>query len=202
MVASVLIPPLDAPPWRAAAVATIPDRDKPELVKAALENSYLFNLPKRVAEEPRRAASIALGIKDTARRHNALAILIPAYIRVDRTKAESWRDELSAALGSAPETSEQLAFIVAFVRADLALSKYRRSRGGLLHGDGTPGRPRSPPTNPFVHCATLPWPMANFDSPERRISAQPVRRRCQPPEINPRGGGSRSAPQCSKLRGA
>jgi hypothetical protein len=120
----VPIAPLDAPPWRAGAVATTPDRDKPELMKAALENSYLFSLPKWVAENPRRAASIALGIKDTARRHNALAILIPAYIEVDRAKAESWRAELSEAFGNAPETFEQLAFLVAFVRAGLALGDH------------------------------------------------------------------------------
>ena len=74
-------------------------------------------------EDATRAAALAETAKDPVRRRAALALILPAYAKVQPAKAETWRRELMAG-GLAARTSDDLAFLVALARAHFALGHF------------------------------------------------------------------------------
>jgi hypothetical protein len=117
--ANVPLPPLDVEPWRSGVFAAA-GRDTPERVEAAFERGRLMFLPQWANEDPKRAAALAQGTKDPARRRAAMALVLPPYAKVDPVQAETWRRELMAS-GQAARTPDDLAFLVALARAHFAL---------------------------------------------------------------------------------
>jgi hypothetical protein len=110
---------LERAPWRSGVFAAA-GRDRPELVEAAFERHHLMFLKQWAAEDARRAAEIARATKDPTRRLAAMALILPAYTKVDPVQAETWRHELMAS-GVSAETSDDLAFLVALTRAHFAM---------------------------------------------------------------------------------
>jgi hypothetical protein len=92
----------------------------PERVEAAFERHHLMFLAEWAREDPVHAATIAQKTKDPARRRAAIALVLPAYAKVDPVRAEAWRRELMAG-GFSDPTSDDLAFLVALARVDFAL---------------------------------------------------------------------------------
>jgi hypothetical protein len=124
--ANVEIPAVDAAPWRSGVFAAA-GRDRPELVQAAFERHHLMFLPRWASQDPKRAAAIAEGTMDAARRHAAMALVLPWLAKVDPPKAETWLQELSA-VGHVAETPDDLEFLVALARAHFALGHFEDGR--------------------------------------------------------------------------
>ncbi len=117
--ANVPLPRVDARPWRSGVFAAA-GRDTPERVEAAFERHHLMFLTEWAREDPVGAAAIAQKTKDPARRRAAIALVLPAYAKVDSVRAEAWRRELVAG-GFSAQTSDGLAFLVALAHVDFAL---------------------------------------------------------------------------------
>jgi hypothetical protein len=103
-------------------VLVTPGRDRPELVEAAFERHHLLFLPRWAAENPKRAVAIAESAKDATRRHAGMALVLPYLAKADPRQAEQWLWTLSA-LDQRVETSADLEFYVALVRARFALDQ-------------------------------------------------------------------------------
>jgi hypothetical protein len=101
-------------------VFVTPEHNTPERVSAAFERHHLLFLRQWADENVNRAAMLARETRDPGRRRAALALILPAYARINQTQAETWRRELAASLQSA-RTSDDLAFLAALARADFAL---------------------------------------------------------------------------------
>jgi hypothetical protein len=119
LLANVTLPHLNAAPWRAGMVMA-PGHDTPERVEAGFERYHLMFLREWADRDAKLAAALAESAKDPVRRRAGLARILPAYAKVERTKAENWRRELMAG-GLAARTSDDLAFLVALARAHFAL---------------------------------------------------------------------------------
>jgi hypothetical protein len=117
--ANLTLPDLDAAPWRAGMIMA-PGHDTPERVEAGFERYRLMFLREWADEDAKRAAALAERVKDPVRRRAALALILPAYAKVEPAKAETWRRELMAG-GLTAETPDDLAFLVALARAHFAL---------------------------------------------------------------------------------
>lgn len=117
--ANVPLPRVDAGPWRSGVFAAA-GRDTPERVEAAFERHHLMFLPDWASEDPVRAVAIAQKTRDPARRRAAIALVLPAYAKVNPVQGETWRHELMA-VGFSARTSDDLAFLVALARVHFAL---------------------------------------------------------------------------------
>ncbi|HEV3201298.1 MAG TPA: hypothetical protein VGZ73_25535 [Bryobacteraceae bacterium] len=117
--ANIPLPLLDAVPWRAGLVVA-PGHDTPERVEVGFERYHLMFLREWAGEDAKRAAALAERTKDPVRRRTALALVLPAYAKVEPGQAESWLVELLAG-GLAAGTADDLTFLAALARADFAL---------------------------------------------------------------------------------
>jgi hypothetical protein len=112
------LPMVGVVPWRAGVFAA-PGRDTPERVQAAFERYRLMFLRRWAREDAVRAAQIAEGTRDPARLRAAMALVIPELAKVDRAKAEGWRQELMP-FESTGATLDDLNFLAALARAHFA----------------------------------------------------------------------------------
>src|SRR5262249_27296582 len=84
------VPRVDDEPWRSKVVAP-PGPNLAERVDGAFERHHLVFLARWASQDPQRAAALAQATRDPARRRAALALVLPAYAKVDPSQAETWR---------------------------------------------------------------------------------------------------------------
>ena len=111
------LPHLDGAPWRAGLILA-PGHDTAERLEAGLERYRVWFLREWAEQDAKRAALLAA--RDPVRRRTAMALVLPAYAKVDAAQAEAWRGELMAG-GIPARTSDDLAFLVALARVDFAM---------------------------------------------------------------------------------
>jgi hypothetical protein len=93
--ANLPVPQVDRAPWRSGVIAA-PGPNLEARVDAAFERHHLVFLARWSEEDAKRAAALAQATKDPARRRQAIALVLPAYAKVDRAQAEGWARELMA----------------------------------------------------------------------------------------------------------
>ena len=113
------LPRVNVKPWRSAVFA-VAGHDTPELVLAAFERHHLLFLRQWADEDANRAMALAQSTGDPGRRCAAIALVLPAYSKINPARAEACRRELMASVQPA-RTSDDLAFLVALARTDFAL---------------------------------------------------------------------------------